>query len=435
MDATAYLFENLQKMHEAESKNKRKVVKENKELKESKKIYAPKDYIKKYFSMVKDNLDEEYLDIYSKLDTFKDDDNDLQDLAIAIQDELIDLGYNTYGADDGSNDWVVEESKKMETEKKDETLLEDSSNLDATISKIKSRLATNESCDCKDDEEKEELDDDLNDLAKVNGLGAEDILNRLYMPDNELKKLKNNLVQESDIEDDELDESCKSKKEECDKPLTEALNTIDNMTFEYMRDAIDSLEKYFNKHGNLTDELKSYVNSVYTTLDKIYEITDLDAMMEACKKDDEEKEGLDESCKSKKDELKESLAHLDGASLNKLITTFVKDNYKNIDKIIFSKAMLEGNALTFKGKMKFTTGKVENIELKADNFSKKLFAKESFNLGVTDKLNTFHIVKESKNIPFVITCKNINGKVMFESLHYNYLVENVKEPVKGRIKL
>ena len=385
MDATAYLFENLQKMHESE--NNRKVVKENKELKESKKAYAPKDYIKKYFSIVKDNLDEEYLDIYSKLDTYEDDDDDLQDLAIVIQDELIDLGYDTYVADDGSNDGVVEESKKMETEKKDETLLEDSSNLDATISKIKSRLATNESCDCKDDEEKEELD-----------------------------------------------ESCKSKKEECDKPLTEALNTIDNMTFEYMRDAIDSLEKYFNKHGNLTDELKSYVDSVYTTLDKIYEITDLDAMMEACKKDDEEKEELDESCKSKK-ELKESLAHLDGASLNKLITTFIKDNYKNIDKIVFSKAMLEGNALTFKGKMKFTTGKVENIELRADNFSKKLFVKESFNLGVTDKLNTFHIVKESKNIPFVITCKNVNGKVMFESLHYNYLVENVKEPVKGRIKL
>ena len=213
--------------------------------------------------------------------------------------------------------------------------------------------------------------------------------------------------------------------------LKESLETIDEMTFEYMKDAIDAIQRYFNKNGVLTDELKELVNNAYITLDKAYEIADLDLMNESCKA----KKEYNEPKNSKKKELEECLARIDGATLNKLVTEFVKNNYKNIDKIIFSKAMLEGNALTFKGKMKFTTGKVENIELKADNFSKKLFAKESFNLGVTDKLNTFHIVKESKNIPFVITCKNVNGKVMFESLHYNYLVENVKEPVKGRIKL
>lgn len=47
-----------------------------------------------------------------------------------------------------------------------------------------------------------------------------------------------------------------------------------------------------------------------------------------------------ESKTAKQSGVKEALARLDVNSLNKLITDFVKENYKNIDKIKFNRAML-----------------------------------------------------------------------------------------------
>lgn len=117
---------------------------------------------------------------------------------------------------------------------------------------------------------------------------------------------------------------------------------------------------------------------------------------------------------------KESLMHLDTTSLNKLITTFVKDNYKNIDKVVITKAILENNKLILNGKIKDKSGKVENISLINRGFDAKKLESTRFLIDFKDKSNTFNVMKEGLKQPFVFTATMQKGVVKFESLKCNF---------------
>lgn len=118
--------------------------------------------------------------------------------------------------------------------------------------------------------------------------------------------------------------------------------------------------------------------------------------------------------------LKESLMHLDTTSLNKLITNFVRDNYKNIDKVVINKAILENHKLTLKGFVKNNKGLKEAITLVNRGFDGTKLENKRFLIDFADAGNMFNVVKESIRKPFVFTASLKKGNLKFESLKYNF---------------
>ncbi len=127
-----------------------------------------------------------------------------------------------------------------------------------------------------------------------------------------------------------------------------------------------------------------------------------------------------EACKSKKQSVKESILRLDTSSLNKLINAFVKENYKNIDKIVINKAMLESNMLTLTGSIKDLSGKTESIKLINRGFNVAKCENKRFIIDFKDGSNTFNVIKENLKQPFAFTASLKNGVLKFESLKYNF---------------
>lgn len=154
----------------------------------------------------------------------------------------------------------------------------------------------------------------------------------------------------------------------------------------------------------------------------------------ACKEDcKEEDDILDESndfetakknilarVQSKKDISVESISRLDTTSLNHLIANFVKDNYKNIDKITISKAVLENKKLTLEGTITNVEGVTESIKLVNKGFDVKKLEGKKFVLDFADGNNTFGIISESTRKPFAFIATLKEGVLKFESMKYNF---------------
>lgn len=144
--------------------------------------------------------------------------------------------------------------------------------------------------------------------------------------------------------------------------------------------------------------------------------------------------------KNKKDDssnVKESLMHLDTSSLNKLFTQFVKDNYKNIDKVVISKAVLENKALKLKGMIIDNNGACKAVNFKNIGFNPAKLENKRFIMDFSDAGNCFNIVKESVKRPFVFTATFSNNVLKFENLKYSFktkINENTQAHVFGETK-
>lgn len=135
---------------------------------------------------------------------------------------------------------------------------------------------------------------------------------------------------------------------------------------------------------------------------------------------------------------KEALCQLNTKSLNKLVTEFVKENYKNIDKIVITKAVLENQQLTLKGYIKDLTGKKESIVLVNKGFDAKKLENTRFLIDFKDASNTFNIMKENAKQPFTFVASIQNGTLKFESLNYKFktkLNENKIALISGKCTL
>lgn len=117
---------------------------------------------------------------------------------------------------------------------------------------------------------------------------------------------------------------------------------------------------------------------------------------------------------------KEALMHLDTKSLNKLMTEFVKENYKNIDKITIIKAMLENRMLKLEGTITNVAGETEAISITNRGFNASKLEGKRFVMDFKDTSNTFGVIKESLKQPFVFTCTLVEGVLKFEELKYSY---------------
>lgn len=141
-----------------------------------------------------------------------------------------------------------------------------------------------------------------------------------------------------------------------------------------------------------------------------------------------------EAAKTRKEKknCKESLMHLDTRSLNKLITDFVRENYKNIDKVVITKAILENRQLTLKGYIQDKKGLKESIVLSNRGFDPKKLENTKFLIDFKDMNKTFGVIKESLKQPFTFTATMKNGIVKFENLKCNFKTR-VNENTLARI--
>ena len=211
-----------------------------------------------------------------------------------------------------------------------------------------------------------------------------------------------------EIEEDDVDDEA-DKKESLKRKRLEA--------FRKMKEAKDCKDDEDEKPLEETNDLETAKKNILTRTQKT-EGTEPDV-------DDEKCTGKDdcqcEVCKDKKpEEKKESLARLDTTSLNHLITTFVKDNYKNIDKITISKAILENKQLTLKGTITNLEGKTESMVLVNKGFDVKKLEGKKFVMDFSDAKNTFGVITESVKKPFVFIASLKEGVLKFDSLKYNF---------------
>lgn len=129
---------------------------------------------------------------------------------------------------------------------------------------------------------------------------------------------------------------------------------------------------------------------------------------------------------------------LDNHSLNRLLTGFVRDNYKNINKITVSKAVLENNELTIKGTITDIYGKNEAIILKNRGFNPVKLEGKRFLMNFKDISRTFNVMKEGVKQPFIFTATLKNGVLKFESLKCDFktkLRENKIAQITGKYSL
>lgn len=131
---------------------------------------------------------------------------------------------------------------------------------------------------------------------------------------------------------------------------------------------------------------------------------------------------------------KESLMHLDTKSLNKLFTEFVKENYKNIDKVVITKAMLENRMLKLEGTITNIKGESAKISFANRGFNPAKLENKRFIMDFKDTSGTFGVVKESLKQPFVFTCTLKEGILTFEELKYSYktMMESKMAEVSGK---
>lgn len=116
----------------------------------------------------------------------------------------------------------------------------------------------------------------------------------------------------------------------------------------------------------------------------------------------------------KKPVTKKSGYKLDDVSFNKFMNKFVRENYKNATSFTMKSARLAGKILTVECELKFKTGKVKNVTLKAVNFNAK-----SESLAMRD--NGAFKCENKANAPFIFNVKNENGVISCTGLRYNII--------------
>ena len=240
-------------------------------------------------------------------------------------------------------------------------------------------------------------------------------------PDNEDKdSTEENDVDEISIKDDS--EESEESNDESDKEEKEDEEKDEDKKESLKRRRLEAYKKYKEaKSCNKTEcdsiekESKDVETAKQNIINRVKNKTESKEVKCTGKEDCE-----CEACKSKKQIKKESISRLDTGSLNRLITTFVKDNYKNIDKIVISKAVLENKKLTLQGKIKDLKGKTEDFSLVNRGFDTKKLEGKRFEFDFIDGNNTFNVMKESLKKPFIFTASLKNGVLKFESLKYDF---------------
>ena len=320
---------------------------------------------------------------------------------------------------------------------------EDTENDEINVDEDTPEDVTPDSEDESDNEEdKETKDDEKSDKEEALMLRKEAIRKRRL----EAKQLrKANKTKECTGKEDCECESCKVKKESIDGPdvaevlfnmidayfdgddeyVTESeMNTLDDIVNMMSDEELEPMDEddcktFLKNHPKYVKFIKS--SDVYKNwfIDESCKVKKESSNVETAKTNIRKRVTNVEECDKPKIK-KEALMHLDTKSLNKLMTEFVKENYKNIDKVTITKAILENRMLKLEGTITNTSGESKTISITNRGFDASKLEGKRFVMDFRDTLNTFGIIKESIKNPFVFTCTLVEGILKFESLKYDF---------------
>lgn len=140
--------------------------------------------------------------------------------------------------------------------------------------------------------------------------------------------------------------------------------------------------------------------------------------------EDENKE--DFSGETEGDFSEEDIEEFDEESFDELGESYLKNVYDNVDSYKTSGVKLTGNSLMVEGIISFTSGKKVKTNFLFEAKDKSVKGKLRFK-GSNKQIT------ESKN-PFIIKGSLSGGKLLTESLTYNYKVKGQKDRIYGTVK-
>lgn len=216
------LFENLQNIKENVTK------------------LSNKELIKKYVNKLSDEEKEEYdvKNILTNLNSLSEDDDNVEDLAIAIQDALLDDDVEIEPANDGTSDWFIY----------NESLLKE----------YKSNITTGD-----------ELWNEMKRYTDEAYVSFNDLFNCFAIDD--LQDLYDFLSSEY-FDVDDYDEEFESKQlVESDDDVDNELNRIRRMA-DYIEEYAKTLNSYVNKYDNIMPSIARKIKKLYSSMPDISEI-------------------------------------------------------------------------------------------------------------------------------------------------------------------
>ena len=295
----------------------------------------------------------------------------------------------------------------------------------------------------------ENADSDKNTDAIDEEITDEETSNNDVSNEDDVDKVDVTPEDEDKSDDTDKKESFRMKREAFLRKQLESKTKCDGKECDSKKESLDekSLDKAINKYfdssvksWNFIDDSKKEVKVIFKdgtenefSVTKFEESSDVEtAKANIRKRVASTKEAMQTTVK------KEALCQLNTKSLNKLVTEFVKENYKNIDKIVITKAVLENQQLTLKGYIKDLTGKKESIVLVNKGFDAKKLENTRFLIDFKDASNTFNVIKENAKQPFTFVASIQNRTLKFESLNYKFktkLNENKIALISGKCTL
>jgi len=329
---------------------------------------------------------------------FDDSEEDETDVDADLEDTEEDATAGNDESTEDDQDAGKEESLSFKKE---------SSDVETAKSNIKKRVLANENKDCETgdcDANKREILRKKYEEYKNNKSVNEGIFDKFGSKNIDLDKTKANKVSASSLKPGDYIRNdfstSASSKVKAFKIVSK--NPIKGKNNEYSYKLIDSTGKNYTEE--ISDELKVYK----------YEIPN-----------GKTPRGFSESI------------NLNDRSINKLITKFVRENYKNVNKVVINKALYENKKLILKGYVEDLSGNKETIILQNRGFDPTKLENKRFMMDFKDISNTFGVIKESIKHPFMFTCSLKEGVLSFEEFKYSYktMVESKTIEVTGKCAL
>lgn len=149
---------------------------------------------------------------------------------------------------------------------------------------------------------------------------------------------------------------------------------------------------------------------------------DLEPDMESAKR--ESKKSTPMAKKRIKKESTKSRYNIDESTFNPFLNRFIRENYRNANKLEIKAAKLRGTKLSLECMLTMKSGKSKKVILAIENF------KPSANmvLTATDSLNIFKMESKTQRAPFIFKANmDKSGVIRCEGLKYNFITKAIKE--------
>ncbi len=260
------LFENLQNMNENVLK------------------LSNKELIKKYVNKLSDEEQEEYgvKNILANFDSLSEDDNVIEDLAIIIQDTLLDNEVDIEPATDGSSNWYIYNESVLKEYKSNinkdelwnEMLRYTDDNPHVSFNDLFNCYSINDLQDLYDYLSSEYEDEETTPYeGKLNSTNDMwDAMNKLYLPEDQYVKFEDlfncysfdklkelyDFMSSEYFDVDDYDEEFESKQ------LNESNNIADDRKrMEYIIDIVNSLDDHLNTVDEISESLSKKIAKLY----------------------------------------------------------------------------------------------------------------------------------------------------------------------------